>query len=69
MDSVDQVFWLTVMGSGVAILTLVVKSLTRSKCDSFECGCLKIHRNVELEEKLDELEMATKSKSSDSGKI
>jgi hypothetical protein len=59
MDSSDQVFWLTVMGSVVAVLGLVIKALSKSKCDIIECGsCLKIHRNVELEEKIDELELA-----------
>ena len=58
MDSSDQVFWLTVMGSVVAVLGLIIKSLSKSKCDIIECGsCFKIHRNVELEEKIDELEI------------
>ena len=66
MDSNDQVFYLTIVGSAVATLGLIIKALSRSKCDNIECGgCLKIHRNIDAEKELDELELA-RSKDSDS---
>jgi len=58
MDSQDQMFWITVMGSCVAVLGLIIKALSRSKCDNIELGCIKIHRDVATEAKLDEMEIA-----------
>ena len=63
MNESEQVFWLAVITSAVGITTLIIKSLSRSKCDEIKCGCIKIHRNVDLEEKLDELELNNKKDS------
>jgi hypothetical protein len=60
MNQSDQVFYLSVITIGVGLITLIIKSISRSKCDELKCGCIKIHRNVELEEKLDELELNKK---------
>jgi len=58
MDSNEQMFWITVMGSAVALIGLVIKAMSRSKCDNIEFCCLKVHRDVEAESKLDEIEIA-----------
>jgi len=60
MNQSDQVFYLSVITIGVGLITLIIKSISRSKCDELKCGCIKIHRNVELEEKFDELELNKK---------
>ena len=65
MNESEQVFWLAVITSAVGITTLIIKSLSRSKCDEIKCGCIKIHRNVDLEEKLDELELNKKKDEKD----
>ena len=57
MDSADQVFWLGFIGAIIGFLGLTLKMCLKSKCDVIEIGCLKIHRNVEVEEKLDEFEL------------
>ena len=60
MNQSDQVLYLSVITIGVGLITLIIKSVSRSKCDELKCGCIKIHRNVELEEKFDELELNKK---------
>ena len=57
MDTQDQMFWITVMGAAGAAFGLIVKALSRSKCDKIEFCCIKIHRDVAIESHLDELEM------------
>ena len=57
MDSNEQMFWIAVMGAAGASLGLIIKALSRSKCDSIEVCCIKIHRDVVTESHLDELEM------------
>jgi hypothetical protein len=57
MNQTDQIFYLAVISSGVGLITLIIKSLSKSKCDTIKCGCINIHRNVEIEKDLDELEM------------
>ena len=57
MDSADQVFWLGFIGAIIGFLGLTLKMCLKSKCDVIEIGCLKIHRNVEIEQELDELEL------------
>ena len=68
MDSNEQMFWITVMGSGCALLGVIIKALSRSKCDKIELCCLKIHRDIDAESKLDEIEMsATRTPQSPNG--
>ena len=64
MDNTDQMFWLAVIGAISGFLGLSLKS----KCDSIECCCIKIHRNIqaELEEEKYDIEHHA---SSDSSKI
>ena len=41
----------------IGFLGLSVRMCLRSKCDNVELCCLKIHRNVEVEEKAEEVEL------------
>ena len=42
----SETFYILVVTGGFAFLGLVVRYTLRSKCDSVECGCIKIHRNT-----------------------
>jgi hypothetical protein len=56
----DYVFLSLVVSSASTVCLACVGFLYKSKCDQIEMPCLKIHRNVELEEKVDELELNKK---------
>ena len=49
MNCDDEFFYLGVIASGITCLTLIVRYVFKSKCDRFECGCIRIHRNVNVE--------------------
>lgn len=51
----DPVFWSFFLTTSTAFIFGIVKILSKSKCKSCSfCGC-KIERDVELEERFDEL--------------
>ena len=58
MNDSEGMFWLAVIGAIAGFLGLSLKMALKSKCDSIECGCIKIHRNIqaELEEEKYEIE-------------
>ena len=58
MTEFTETFWLGFIGASIGFLGLTLKMCLRSKCDNVEICCIKIHRNIELEEKFDELELA-----------
>ena len=45
---------ITIITLSFVFLGLIVKACLSSKCDDVQIGCLKVHRNVALEEKLEE---------------
>ena len=45
----SETFYLTVLATGSAILALVIKKISSSKCDEISCWGMHIHRKVELE--------------------
>lgn len=46
----SEVFWSMVVSSSIILIMNIVKIISKSRCDQFEClGCLKVHRAVELE--------------------
>ena len=57
MGDFTEPFLLGVIGADIGFLSLTLKMCLKSKCDTVELCGLKIHRNVEVEEKLDEMEM------------
>jgi hypothetical protein len=58
MTDLTETFWVAFVGTIIGFLGLTLKMCLKSKCDNVEVCCIKIHRNVEVEEKLDELELA-----------
>jgi len=57
MSDFTETFWLGVIGAVIGFLSLTLKMCLKSKCDTIELCGLKIHRNVEVEEKLDKMEL------------
>ena len=49
MTEVTITFWVAFVGTIVGFLGLSLKMALKSKYDSIECLCIKIHRNVEAE--------------------
>ena len=47
----SEVFWSMVVSSSIMFIMGVVKIISKSRCDQFEClgGCLRVHRAVLLE--------------------
>jgi hypothetical protein len=58
MAQLSETFFILLITGGFAFLGLSVRYALRSKCDSVECGCLKVHRNT-AEEIADVEEPAT----------
>ena len=52
-----EVFLTFVISSGVGLILAVLKMCYKSKCSSIEVCCIKIVRNVDVEEREDEIEM------------
>jgi len=57
----DYVFLSLVVSSCSTVCLACIGFLYKSKCDQINMPCLKIHRNVELEEKFDEVEINKKT--------
>jgi hypothetical protein len=57
MVDYSEGFWITMTGLIIGFLGVSVRMCLRSKCDNVELCCLKIHRNVEVEEKAEEVEL------------
>ena len=58
MVELSETFWITLMGAAGAAFALMIRALSRSKCDNIEICCVKIHRNIgaEIEEEKYELD-------------
>ena len=56
-----EVFLTFVVSSGTALILAILKMCYKSKCSSIQLGCIKIVRNIEVEEKEDELELKMKA--------
>jgi hypothetical protein len=50
-------FWITIGGLVVGFLGLTIRYCLKSKCDEVSCFCIRIHRNIQAEEDIAELEM------------
>ena len=49
MTELTETFWVAFVGTIIGFLGLSLKMALKSKCDSIECLCLKIHRNIDAE--------------------
>jgi hypothetical protein len=47
-------FWITLAGLVIGFLGLTIRACLRSKCDEVSCCGCRIHRAVEVEERLEE---------------
>jgi len=65
----NSVFWLSIAGSVFGLTAIIIKSLKSSKCKEFKCCCIKCIRDVQLEEKLDELELQQQVNQTDEHKV
>ena len=45
----DDNVTISIISGAVVVLTLFARLLYKSKCDSIEIGCIKIHRNTSQE--------------------
>ena len=57
MTDYSEGFYITIGGLLFGFLGLTIRYCLKSKCDRVECCCIKIHRAVDLEEKLEEREL------------
>jgi hypothetical protein len=57
MTEYSEGFWITLTGLVIGFLGLSIRYCLKSKCDAVECFCFKIHRVVDLEEKLEERQL------------
>ena len=59
----DDTFFLTLAGIITGCITLSIRFCYRSKCKTFDCWGLLIVRDVNGEEKIDELEIENRTDS------
>ena len=59
MDSAsfNGIFFLTLTASVLGFCGLVITGCIKSKCDTVEFCCIKIHRNVDVEEHIEQMEI------------
>ena len=50
---IDGYFWLTLATIVVGGIGLITRYAYKSKCKEFQCGCIKIIRDIEVEERED----------------
>jgi hypothetical protein len=53
----NSVFWLAVVGSLSGFMLKLISIIFKSKCKEVSCCCMKIIRDVDLEEKQSEFEL------------
>ena len=53
----SEMFWGVVVATGSALIFGLVKACLKSKCDEVSCCCIKIHRNIQAEEKEHEFDV------------
>ena len=49
MTELSEGFWMGVLATGAGILGLIIRAMSRSKCDEISFCGLHIHRRVDLE--------------------
>jgi hypothetical protein len=57
MVEYSEGFWITLTGLVIGFMGLTIKFCLKSKCDNVECCCFKIHRAVEMEERIEERQL------------
>ena len=59
-----ETFYMFCITSGIGFLLALSKALYKSKCKEVECCCMKIVRDTENEEKIDEIQLQNHGTSS-----
>jgi hypothetical protein len=63
-------FWSFLITSSVAVFTLTLRMLYKSKCSVIDCGnCLHIERDIVIENKELELDIDSTNKESDTSAV
>ena len=63
-------FWITLAGLIIGFLGLTIRACLKSKCDEVACCGCRIHRAVEVEERLEEGQLSQlRQNTSDSVKL
>ena len=65
MITFSETFYMFLVTSGVGLLLALTKDCYKSKCKEIDFCCMKIVRDTENEEKLDEISMKNKTESKD----
>ena len=55
MTDLSETFYMTLVSTGAVILGLVIRAMSRSKCDEISFCGVRIHRKVEFE--VDDVEL------------
>jgi hypothetical protein len=50
-------FYITIGGLVFGFLGLMIRYCLKSKCNRVECLCFKVHRNIEVEEEIAQMEI------------
>jgi hypothetical protein len=61
---IDSYFWLTIATIFFGSIGVFIRYAYKSKCKNIECGCIKIERDIEAEEREDALALSLKRLSS-----
>jgi hypothetical protein len=64
MESEQQIFWTFFITTMCGFLLALGRQMYKSKCKEIECCCIKITRDVQGEEKFDELEIQNNPRAS-----
>lgn len=55
MGELSEVFYSLLLTSGIGLILALARMAYKSKCKNIECcGCIKIERDIEAEEAIDE---------------
>ena len=60
----SEVFYTFLITSTIGFLLAVIKACYKSKCTEISCGCIKIVRDTNNEEKIDEIQLQNHGTSS-----
>jgi hypothetical protein len=53
MDQNIYIIFITILSVVSTLLTLLIRTIYKSKCSHIKCCCLEIDRNVDLEKSID----------------
>ena len=61
----SEVFWVAFIGTLSGCIIKLASMAYKSKCKEFQCCCLKVIRDIEAEEREDQMEQIPKSEKAD----